>query len=680
MIYLRLIRYHSLILLIFLILAIFLRSNSLSVFSTHYIGGTEEDAGLYIWLLTEAISSLKIDNWFNTTSFYPYQYNLAWSDNFLLPSLITYPFRKAQIPLPLIWNCLTIGIITLNGYFSWRLAKLISNNFATSFIAGVLLSSWGFLHEHAGHAQLQYAFFLPFGIELIIRHIRTGRVSYPIMSGINIAMAFMCSVYYAIFLNLIYSCSILYIIVTEKKINKKLIGLSLATIGIVPFIFVIFPYLKVGKSFGYRFLFESHFFSATILSYFAKSSLDLFLPYSSVLSHAEAHLSPGFIIIGLTLIALFIFVDKIILIIWLLGLLLSLYDKVVGAILLWLTLILFLIFIYKKPKRSEINFIFLIMFISLFVSLGPMGNIANNENTFGIFTILFYIFPGFDSLRAISRIGIVPIICSGIITSYLISLINSTYFKAIATFIICTIIVLENYQINIPLDAKPLQPEIYKNIKEPKTIILSLPFTDKVDSNNQVLSWSNFANLNVKSMLWSQEANLLTINGYSGLRTRYMLKLPGLTKNFPDKVSLKLLSGIIGLKYIILHSSKPFNKLNNQIKKLNNKIKLISIDNQNNYLFKLMDYSWNSKDHLFRFPASNGCFSAKISDLNSVNISLLQETTFLESLSFRKKLNDRYFFKIPNPINKVNPYGIRFYSYNPININSLKWIRNSNCS
>src|SRR5690606_29944065 len=72
------------------------RFSALLHISTHYIGGFQGDAGLYSWL-TNLNSQNFLFPWFETNGFYPYGYSLAWSDNFILPSLLASVLFKFGI-------------------------------------------------------------------------------------------------------------------------------------------------------------------------------------------------------------------------------------------------------------------------------------------------------------------------------------------------------------------------------------------------------------------------------------------------------------------------------------------------------------------------------------------------------------------------------------------------------
>jgi hypothetical protein len=73
-----------------------------------YLGGAQGDGGLYIWLVKSNLRDLGVLPWFNTFAFYPYSQSLAWSDNFILPSLGVGALLLSGLPFILCYNLILL--------------------------------------------------------------------------------------------------------------------------------------------------------------------------------------------------------------------------------------------------------------------------------------------------------------------------------------------------------------------------------------------------------------------------------------------------------------------------------------------------------------------------------------------------------------------------------------------
>ncbi len=286
--------------LFFVALTLLFRVDIWEYLTTRYLGGVDYDAGLYVFLVKAAKSSLSADRWFDTRAFYPYGYSLAWSDNFIVPSLLFSLFPSVADPLR--YNLLYLLSGSLNGYCAFRLFRLFGGcqREGWAFLAGVAFSTYGFLQQHYGHPQLQWAFWMPLGVEFFLRSIFFQSPASIFAACLCVSGAFLSSVYYAIFLAVAYCFSALLF-----GLRAFLQGPSAATlgkcvvagvVGIAPLMLVADPYVRVGHAFGHRFLFESYFFSATLSSYLAASDLSYFYRELSGFSHPEARLFPGAVV------------------------------------------------------------------------------------------------------------------------------------------------------------------------------------------------------------------------------------------------------------------------------------------------------------------------------------------------------------------------------------------------
>lgn len=547
---------NSLALIFFFSLVILSNCTILQHFSTHFIGGATHDAGLYVWLIQEAFPSLFRGEWFSTSAFYPYQNSLAWSDNFILPSLIATILTEIGIPLVITYNLIFLSVFTLNYFLAYKLSLYLTGDFLISIFSSIAFSSFSFLQEHLGHPQLQFAFLLPWGILEILKFFEKKNFRSGINLGIILFSCFLTTVYYAVFL--VFSMVVAGIFYTRPKDLKKIIHSSL---GIIIFLLLlipfVIPYIKVKEVFGERKLYEPYYFAADIFSYITSTTNNFIYSFTSELSHSEARLFSGITI--LIIIAYFLFKNYPSWFFKITGLLLTLictdyfFQRPLSLYLTSLVFWMFLLFGFRFFKAiNKINFIILLAALSFIISFGPLGNPEKGIFPTSPYILAYYFVPGFDGIRAIGRIGILFHLLICILAGCCLSNLNLTANKKkLICLIVITTIFLENYNTTIPLSTLPSKPEILNLLPNDRKPAIILPLVTQPLLNGQVRSWSDFAEVNVNAMNWMINSGHPIVNGYSGIRTKLMRELPKQTKDFPSAKSIESLKKITGLEYVV---------------------------------------------------------------------------------------------------------------------------------
>jgi len=282
-----------------LILILF-RFQALLYIDSAYLGGFQADAGLYVWLVKSNIRDLFSLAWFNTAAFYPYTETLAWSDNFILPSLVIMLLTKLSLSLVVSYNLVLLLAGFLNGYLTYRLCLRLTGAFFPSLAAGASFLALSYFSSQLGHPQLQFAFFFPLGVSFFFSYLSRRNLVWAVLFGLLTFCAFLTTIYYSVFLPiLILSLFVVIKALRPQQITAKdfsLFGLC-AFIGLSPVLFFIFPYLDIREMFGERYIYESYYFGATAYSYLSAGPYNLIYNFTSGLSSAEAHLTPGLIIL-----------------------------------------------------------------------------------------------------------------------------------------------------------------------------------------------------------------------------------------------------------------------------------------------------------------------------------------------------------------------------------------------
>lgn len=603
-----------------------------------FIGGYERDSGLYIWLIQSNTRDLFDLPWFNTKAFYPYTRTLAWSDNFIVPSLVLAPFLKMGVSLVVGYNLLILFSQFLNGYLTYRLCFVLSGALIPSFIGGAAFMLTSYLTSVLGHPQLQFAFWIPLTLHALFFFCRSPKLLTALPIGTLIFFSFLTTVYYSIFCCVLLITALAGVALLQPKRIKLREYASLALgilIGVIPLIPFILPYLETRDVFGARELYEPYYFSATILSFLSAPPFSVLYPHLAQLTHGEAHLFPGtLILVGAFFACLRITQAKklrslaiefsiLFAATALFSALESPNDKLLCAIFLWLSLIWAgrLIFclgaLERKLKfqiitdRGLLAIFALCAFIFFALSLGPLGNPEKGELALGIFRLPYETFPGFNSIRAISRIGVVTIFCLIVLaTLELARYAKKSGVKPWSVLALLVIVALENLHYKFPLEKPTPDSTIYGKLAAhvpANSAVIALPLAAELNTAGGVKSWGEYARLNVNYMNWLFPSGLYYMNGYSGQRSKIMKEFPKLLANFPDDRSFRALGHVAGVTHVIFNSKfvPNFDKENflKRVNQYSSRVKLLENDSNETFLLKLTPELRLDEDNYLLVPS-----------------------------------------------------------------------------
>ncbi len=572
----------------FLALTLALRWKALPLFNYAFIGGTQGDAGLYIWLSYLTPKTLFRIPWFSTQAFYPYSDSLAFSDNFILPSLIIETLQFASISFTASYNLALLLALFLNGYCTFLLVAKRGASKIAGVLAGTIVLSFGFLTAHSGHPQLQFFFWVPLGLLFWLQALdelsRSSCVKYGFLAGLSIFLSLLCSVYYAIFLLSILSLTTLFNLIfihTKSPLVERIkTGIKQiipcgtgCVLGLLPAIPFVLPYLRIKSLYGERGIHEAFYFSASPLSFISSPPLTFWGQLTSQWSHPEAWFFPGFVCTAFFLSGGLSQLNKrdshlrfiTTIALALLAVLARLifehnpapWGLYLQGMIAWIILIVGNIFIYSSTLP---HFHRLILFLALntaIISFGPLGNPAKDHLVFAPYMLFKAILPGLEGIRAISRIGIVTIFCIAILAGMSwVRLVEGLNRKRLATFLVLLLAVVENKNLDIAVEELPQKPLAFSHLPNDGGPLITLPLVTAPLRSGEVSSWSDFAHQNVNAMLWTMETNHPTANGYSGLRTPNMLNYPRWLRAFPSDDSVKVLKNA-GIEYVVhLHEGE----------------------------------------------------------------------------------------------------------------------------
>ena len=603
-----------------LLLTLF-RWEALRHFSTALLGGFDGDAGLLSWLLEVGWNGLRS---FDTPAFYPYGQTLAWSDNFILPSLIFHLLQGLNASTIEATNILMLGAALLNGYAAWSLCFALSGSQFGALFGGASFMLAPYLTAQLGHPQLQFAFFLPTGVHMLFRFIAHSTFLSALGFGLTVALAFLTTVYYTIFLGLGALFLVLPLFALRpERLSRRTIGVFVlgSLLGALPISPLIPPYLSIKDAFGSRGLYEAYYFAANGLSAVAASPLHALFGFTSSLAQSEAQLFPGLVLlVALTfallrvseshhlrtraLLCLGLFVATLITSI---GVFHGPLYRYATAVLLWSTILSGAFFLHTL-KRSERKLGFSILtnrsLLALLLSglslcslfaLGPLGNPEKGHTPLGLHALLYLFVPGLDALRAITRIHVLWLTFAAPVLSMVIAHRLQLHTRSLVLGTTALLLLGDVAFRAYPLQTPPALPAAFHFLRtqtdERTSAGILLPYAPSVKEDGSIKSWTEFARIQVRAMRWFLAAGRPTVNGYSGQQSKLMRELPRELRNFPDERSLNALSRIVGLRYLVYASNENPNfdpaRFGREITQFADRLRWIMTDDSGHFLFEL---------------------------------------------------------------------------------------------
>ncbi len=568
---------------LFILALCLLRISALTSLSTLFLGGFSGDGGLYVWLTSGgAINALSggpfAETWFNTSAFFPYTKTLGYSDAFIFPALIIEALTTLGLTHLVAYNLTLLAASVLNGFITYLLSYRLFGNRIGATLSGASFMLCAYLTYNIGHPQLQFAFFLPTGLLFLALSLSRKLPLYAFLFGATLLLSFLTTVYYALFLVVIaavFWLTLLTIRFGEVEPRQFFRFILFSALGALPLICFIEPYLNIQKVFGKRGIYEAYYFSASLRSFLSAPPSQLLYAFTSKWTHGEAHLFSGLLLYASLTLAFYHFCATkvlkkraIIFVAFFVLTALTASSRVfqyLTALLSWVTPVLFLLLIrdvanlerrarfHYLTNRALLTLLLSIALIFFLISLGPLGNPEKDQVALGLYRVFYEFLPGFSSIRAISRTGIVVLLVLCVAISYgTLNLKKSKYYVALCSAFL-PLFLFENLLTKYPLEAAAPLPEVLSSVDQHKSsnsVIAFLPFTDHIRKDGQVKSWGDFASKNVTYMNWSNKLGIPTVNGYSGQRTHIMKNFPRKLMNFPDRRSIEALSLIPNIDLI----------------------------------------------------------------------------------------------------------------------------------
>jgi hypothetical protein len=585
----------------------------MTLWNAGYLGGSEGDGGLYVWLAQafhfNPFQALSLE----TNSLYPYPLTRAWSDSFLLPSLVIHLLTFAGLKVSEAYNATMFAALTLNGIAVQLLARAIVAPRFAALCAGVLFANSSYIFGNLGHPQLVFFFWVPLSWAFVI----ASRPTFGawLLAGLCCASSFYCSVYYAIFSVLglagILALRILGRSMPILSVIPAVLGLLLGLLPIAP---AAPAYLAVQEAFGTRHLFEAAAFAANGISFLSFSSFNGLFGSTAQWSHAEANLCAGYIVTAAAVAYAGIMAYRTspkmacVTIALLVAALVSSAlgpagraSSTITGISLWALLLSSAAWAAMRRGIGSIFFGTVAIFFAL--SLGPSGSHGQAENSFAPLALLWGVVPGLDAIRAVGRYGAVVVMAISIAGPMGAAALSAR--SAIGSFALGSALVavtlLENQVPRFPIDPPLPAPKAIKALADrvaADEASVVLPFAAKNDAGE--VSWQQLATLNSRYSIWGASRTLKLVNGYSGQRSRLQQDLSVSLLEFPSAEGLDQLSRVCGLRWIVvvpsLYPSWDAALFNQKLLDLSSRVKLVESFPDGSLILELSTHSLVAPD------------------------------------------------------------------------------------
>lgn len=440
------------------------------------------------------------DGLFDGNVFHPEARVLTFSDALIVEALIASPLRWVGLPPVLVHNLLLLGGIVLSGAFAFLLARHLTGSAAGGVVAGLIFAFAPYRFAHYMHMELQWAVWVPLAFLALDRAVVTGRRRYGVLTGLCVALQFMSSIYYGVFLATLLGLAAFLLLLARPALWKRAaVGLALGALAgaalCAPY---ARPYLETRQEVGGRGEGEIATYSARPSDYLAATSGNyLYGRPPGPRYQPERRLFPGTLATILALTALLV----------------------------------------SRPSVTVL--VYLLALVAAFeMSLGV------DSYAYGV--LRDYI-PGVNSLRAPARLGLFVLFFLGMLAAYGYAALERAMrprWRSVAAVGVCAAIALEYWVVPLRLVAYPNQPPpLYAWLAgQPRGVVAEFPMpaADALPGGDPRFAY-------LSTFHW-----MPTVNGYSGFYPHSYLDRLARVAGFPDEAATRRLWSD-GVRYVIVH-------------------------------------------------------------------------------------------------------------------------------
>jgi hypothetical protein len=479
------------------VLLSYLYSHPLDILSRGgYLNGW--DLQLALWILNWQLSHLSSGNFaelFTGNMFFPLEHSVVFSINMLSTVLLNVPlfWITGDPEISFYASIQFSSILCAVGMFI--LARRLKLDIACAIVASLIFAFSEFRLYVSGHLTLLTMQWMPFTFLFIHKYFDEGKKAHLYWAALFFCLQITASAHYAIFFSIIVLAFVGILCFQQKIWSWQ----KFFSDGVGPVVMTLivggtcyYPYWKITQNFGFsRSIRNQLSYGADLENYLSAAHSYFLGPLTARFGHMEGHASPRFIALFLTATALIIFRTQVRRLSYIRKLDVFLILMVLISLAFWKTQATWISLLVKTFPFTEIftprvwqliiltpvswlaiirlgltemvrsifsglrgqNLFFLyfaIAFLAFLISLGPAIKINGFEFALNpVTTFLFFSFPGFDSIRAISRIsGLVPLglaITAGLGLMLIGQQCQKTYLKNLLYALFIGLLLMEIY-------------------------------------------------------------------------------------------------------------------------------------------------------------------------------------------------------------------------------------------
>jgi hypothetical protein len=523
------------------------------------------DSVLNTWIMSWDIHKFTTDikGFFDANIFYPHRLTLAYSEHLVASALLVLPIWFISKNMIFSFNFIFLLSFVLCGFGTYLLVYELTKNRLAGIISGIIFAFCPFRLSRLYHLQVLTAQWIPFTFLYLLRFFKAPKWKNILLFSLFFILQALSCGYYALFLSLSVGIGFIYFLLAKRElrqikiITKILISLLVCFLIILPF---FYPYVEVKKEMGfYRTLEETKKESAYLMSYLAAPPRNMVWGrITRAFGKPEGYLFPGIIALFLSIFGLTRAPKKVILKgkpylkidLVLLGFLIvytALYflTGIGRASLLTRTAVVFpffaLIVIRISIDRrvhalgTHQGFFLLLSLLAIILSLGPIIYFGNKSFSYGPYHLLYWLIPGFDGIRVVSRFGMITMLGIGVLAGYGVTRLMKRINKK-ALLLIIPLLILVEYFSSVPINATR-RPDVEVNLNNPPQVYRWLADQEgdfavlELPSPNH---WYDYMYMYYSTFHWKD-----LVNGHSGYVPPEYRSLRQLFKKFPSKQSVR---------------------------------------------------------------------------------------------------------------------------------------------
>jgi hypothetical protein len=201
------------------------------------------------WALTHAPLHL-----FDAPMYAPALMPLAYSENFLGPSLFALPFFLAGLSPIAVYNlCMLLGF-ALAAYGGYALARVVTGSLPASLLAGLFSAFLSYKFDHLAHLQIIWSGFLSLLLAALLAYWRWPSWRNAALITIAFVLNGLTNIHYFLFGGLALVATLLFFALAAPRRGRRFwlqLGGALAVGGLL-MLPVLLPYKIVSKTYGMK--------------------------------------------------------------------------------------------------------------------------------------------------------------------------------------------------------------------------------------------------------------------------------------------------------------------------------------------------------------------------------------------------------------------------------------------